>query len=49
MGIKDFQSYIEQDPELSKVGVTSLDLVKTAWKLNKPHGQVAFSCYIVNR
>ena len=43
MGIKDLQSYIEKDGSLNKVGITSLDLVKTAWKLNKStHGQVGW-------
>ena len=40
MGIRDFQSFIEKDAELSKVGLNSLDLVKTAWKLTKTQGQV---------
>jgi hypothetical protein len=40
MGIKDFQNFIEKDPTLSKVGVNGIDLVKTAWKMNKGKGQV---------
>jgi len=39
MGIRDFQSFIERDSELCKVGLSSLDLVKTAWKLTKLQGQ----------
>ena len=31
MGIADLQSLIEADPVLSKVGVKTVDLVKTAW------------------
>ena len=41
MGIKDFQNFIEKDPTLSKVGVNGIDLVKTAWKMNKGKGQVS--------
>ena len=40
MGIQEFQNFIETDPELSKNGVKGVDLVKTAWKLNKSQGQV---------
>lgn len=40
MGIKDFQNFIEKDPVLSKVGVNGIDLVKTAWKMNKGKGQI---------
>jgi hypothetical protein len=40
MGILEFQHFIESDPELSKNGVKGVDLVKTAWKLNKSQGQV---------
>ena len=41
MGIKELHSFIEKDSTLSKVGISSLDLVKTAWKLNKAsQGQV---------
>jgi len=40
MGIRDFQSFIERDSELCKVGLSSLDLVKTAWKLTKSQGQI---------
>lgn len=41
MGIKDLQSFIEKDASLDKVGITSLDLVKTAWQLNKSsQGQI---------
>ena len=40
MGIQEFQNFIETDAELSKNGVKGVDLVKTAWKLNKSQGQV---------
>lgn len=40
MGIQEFQNFIEGDTELNKNGVKSVDLVKTAWKLNKSQGQV---------
>ena len=40
MVIKDLQNFIEKDPVLSKVGVNGIDLVKTAWKMNKGKGQV---------
>ena len=40
MGIKEFGDFIESDPDLSKVGLAGIDLVKTAWKLNKSQGQV---------
>jgi len=40
MGIKEFGDFIESDPDLSKVGLAGIDLVKTAWKLNKSQGQI---------
>jgi hypothetical protein len=48
MGIKDFQNFIEKDPVLSKVGVNGIDLVKTAWKMNKGKGQVMEISNVVN-
>jgi len=40
MGIQEFQYFIENDTELNRNGIKGVDLVKTAWKLNKSQGQV---------
>ena len=46
MGIQEFQYFIENDTELNRNGIKGVDLVKTAWKLNKSQGQVIFDYFI---
>ena len=38
MGVGDLQQMIENDPVLSKVGVSTVDIVKTAWTEGKKSG-----------
>lgn len=39
MGIKDFQTFVENDETITRPAVKTVDLVKTAWNINNA-GQV---------